>query len=343
MKHASPGPLVSVIMSVHNGGAYLREAIRSILDQSFEDFEFIVIDDGSTDGSPEVIETFADSDVRLRPIYQENRGLTRSLNRGIAEARGRLIARMDADDVSLPDRLEKQVAYLNAHADVGIVGGMTRHVNADGVEMGGAWPSWSPPDLNGWRTLFENVLCHPTVVMRRDVLDRLGLGPYHAEILYAQDYELWTRALFETKIANLPDVVLERRKWGGTIGVQHAEGQERTVIKAMKVAHERLLGRSVRSDVVARLRSAVMRHPSSEPMADAATAARELAALHKAYVDLLGSRSASVEDHAAGVLESLARSGEGGRIAPLWVALRRMPRASARRVGRLVTNRLRQP
>ena len=326
------GPRMSVVMAVYNGGPYLGPAVESVLAQTYTDFELVAINDGSTDGSGDVLDAFARRDGRVRVLHQDNRGLIASLNRGVAEARGMLIARMDADDLCLPDRLTRQVRFLDAHPDVGIVGGIARYVGPDGENLGGHWPSWSPPALNGWRMLFETVLCHPTVVIRRDVLDRVG--EYDAEAIHAEDYELWTRALFETAIANVPDVVLERRKWDGTIGALHPERQERSVVLAMQAAHERLVGRPVPEPVVARLRTLATRRPSASPVANERAAAQHLIDAYQAYTERLGSRPAEVEDHLLKLLLALRRSGGAGRIAPVLRALRWTPGALARHLRR---------
>jgi glycosyltransferase involved in cell wall biosynthesis len=246
-------PHVSVVMSVYNGGPYLAEAIESVLRQSFQNFEFLLINDGSTDGSGELLDEYARSDERVRVIHQENRGLIASLNRGCSEARGDLIARMDADDVCLPHRFEQQVRFLEEHHGVGIVGGITRYIDANGVLSGRGWPSWSSPAVNGWRLMFETVLCHPTVMMRREVYTQLG--GYDSTALHAEDYELWTRALFQMRIANLQDVVLTRRMWDGMVGVQHAGRQEQTVVGAMRRLHSKLLGEEVDLESAAALRA----------------------------------------------------------------------------------------
>jgi glycosyltransferase involved in cell wall biosynthesis len=115
-------PAISVAMSVYNGERFLAEAIESVLGQTFADLEFLIVDDGSTDGSRAMIEAYAAKDARIRPILRENRGLIASLNQMLDEARAPLVARMDADDVCLPERLAQQVAFLDAHPDYGVLG-----------------------------------------------------------------------------------------------------------------------------------------------------------------------------------------------------------------------------
>jgi len=122
---------ISVVMSVYNGEKYLREAIDSILSQTFHDFEFIIIDDGSNDGSAEVVRSYTDS--RIRFVQQENRGLAAALNRGVLLARSGLIARMDQDDISMPDRFEKQYEYLQKHKEVVALGAAAVWIDVNGT------------------------------------------------------------------------------------------------------------------------------------------------------------------------------------------------------------------
>src|SRR5688572_5358734 len=118
----SDAPPVSVVLPVYNGQQYIHEAVSSIQNQSFQDFEFLIVDDGSTDDTPAILQEFARRDDRIRLYHQENSGLISSLNRMCRVARGLYIARMDADDISLPNRLRRQIDYLDSHSDVGIVG-----------------------------------------------------------------------------------------------------------------------------------------------------------------------------------------------------------------------------
>ncbi|MBA7555263.1 Undecaprenyl-phosphate 4-deoxy-4-formamido-L-arabinose transferase [subsurface metagenome] len=126
----SRNPYISVIMPCYNGAQYLREAIESILNQTFHDFEFVIINDGSTDASQEIIDSF--NDDRMLVIQQKNMGITKSLNKGLEMARGEYIARQDADDISFPDRFEKQVAYLDAHPEVAVLGGAIIRIDEKG-------------------------------------------------------------------------------------------------------------------------------------------------------------------------------------------------------------------
>ncbi len=201
MSNSSPPPGVSVVMSVYNGRAYLAGAIESILGQSWTDFEFIIIDDGSTDGSGSILEAYAAGDERLvLRRNPTNLGLIKSLNRGLALAQGQYIARQDADDISLPERLAAQVAYLDQHPRVGLLGtGYYRQ------EVGQSGRTRRQPPLTDtgirWGLLFGNVFCHPSVMFRRALLDQEAA--YREEYPHVEDYELWTRLLARTRAANL--------------------------------------------------------------------------------------------------------------------------------------------
>jgi len=235
-----PTPAVSVVMSVYNGLPYLGEAVGSVLHQTFEDFEFILINDGSTDGSGAVLERMGGQDSRIRLFHQENQGLAAALNRGIDAARGLYIARMDADDISLPERLERQVRFLDAHPEVGVLGTQISSIDAEGNEHPNHWPLPTTPGLTAWRTLFRCCLCHPTVMMRRAVVAEAG--GYDASLQAGQDTELWTRLMLRTHLQSLPEVLLQRRKWSGNVTVTHAHVQDENAVSSMAPLHERMLG-----------------------------------------------------------------------------------------------------
>ena len=163
-------PLVSVLMAVYNGEAYLGEAIESILRQTFSFFEFIIIDDASTDNSRRLAESYRDSRIRV-VSNPRNLRLAGSLNRGINLARGKYIARMDADDICHPDRLEKQVAFMEENCDVGVSGSWL-YCFGDKKQL------WDYPLTSGMiksNLLFHNQLGHPTVIMRREAMLKNGL------------------------------------------------------------------------------------------------------------------------------------------------------------------------
>jgi len=199
-------------MSVHNDLQYLRESVDSILNQNFSDFEFILIDDGSTDGSGDLLKRVSDPRVKLL-VNPSNIGLTASLNLGLDVARGKYLARMDADDISEPQRLQRQVESLDAHPQIGIVGCSRHLIDEEGKTIAIA------PALEGdlairWKCLMGNPFAHPTVTIRRQVLLDNTLR-YDPSFRTAQDYELWTRLLPCTEAANLSDPLLRYRLRNG--------------------------------------------------------------------------------------------------------------------------------
>ena len=199
-------------MSVHNDLRYLPQAVDSILRQSFDGFEFLILDDGSTDGSADYLRRLTDPRVRL-VRNETNLGLTRSLNGGLDLAGGEFIARMDADDVVMPERLARQVAFLQAHPDTGIVGSSRVLIDEAGDVIAHA-PAAQTDARIRWKCLLGNPFAHPAVMIRRDVLKRHALR-YDESYRTAQDYELWTRLLAVTKGYNLPEPLLQYRLRAG--------------------------------------------------------------------------------------------------------------------------------
>jgi glycosyltransferase involved in cell wall biosynthesis len=242
-------------MSVLNGEKYLDEAIASVLEQSFRNFEFIIIDDGSTDDTHGILQRYAKIDKRICVHRQKNLGLIASLNKGCRLAQGKYIARMDADDISLPDRLARQVNYMEAHSEIGVLGTWVEYIDESGKTYG-QWRMYTQPGLVGWSLIFGTCLAHPTVIMRSDVLESLDY--YRLKALHVEDYDLWTRASFSTRIANLPEVLLKRRTREDSICSQHFQSQQENVIKVMHAMTERLLGSHVSIESMSYLRRTVM-------------------------------------------------------------------------------------
>lgn len=183
-------PKVSIVMSVYNCERYVGEAVKSMLQQTFSDFEFIIVNDGSTDQTPEILRQF--DDPRILVIDQRNSGLTVSLNRGIRLAKGEYIARMDADDLSEPERLEKQVEALDRNPGIGVVSCWYKVIDENGFLL--AYKRL-PNDVKQLAKLLmrDNPICHGSVMMRKRAIQTVGL--YNENLRYAQDYELWLRML----------------------------------------------------------------------------------------------------------------------------------------------------
>jgi glycosyltransferase involved in cell wall biosynthesis len=197
---------VSVVMSVYNGAAYLKDSVLSILRQTEDDFEFIIIDDGSTDGSHSILKEFADNDRRIKLVTRENKGLIFSLNEGISLAQSENIARMDADDIAYPDRLKKQLAYMDKY-NVAICGTWAEAINEAGEKVRELIYS---PDAHSIRifTLQHNPYIHSSVLFKKDVFDKVG---GYKNFLYAEDYELWTRIIYEYNAGTVPEVLMKYR------------------------------------------------------------------------------------------------------------------------------------
>ncbi len=198
-------PQVTVLMPVYNGEKYLAEAIESILTQTYTDFELLIINDGSRDRSVEIIQSYDDRRIRL-VNNEHNLGLVKTLNKGLDQALGKYIARMDQDDVSLPERLAEQVSYLDHHPKIGLCG---TWIEVFGL---GSYIEKYPTDHDTIKAslLFYNALAHPTVVMRKQMFEQYDLR-YSIEYLHAEDYELWLRCSNCFEIANLGQVLLKYR------------------------------------------------------------------------------------------------------------------------------------
>lgn len=247
-------PMVSVIMPVYNAERYLTEAVESILRQTFRDFELIVIDDCSTDSSLAMMKSFAEGDERVRLLENaQNLGITPTLNRGIQAARGKYIARMDADDVSLPDRLEKQVAFLQANPEIGLISGDALGIDANGIEIDADYSLTVEPGYVKWLLLFTCPITHPAVMGRKALFEQAG--GYDVVLQYAQDYDLWQRMSQFTQITNLPDVLVRRRVHSQSIGAAHRDEQMHSHKIVQQRALSRLLERPVSLEEVAALRS----------------------------------------------------------------------------------------
>ena len=236
-------PVVSVVMSVFNGERFLREAVDSILNQTFTDFEFIIVNDGSTDGTREILESYEDQRVVL--IHQENMGLTKSLNRGIERASGTYIARQDADDRSFPERLAAQFAFLSAHKDVVLVGSAVEVVSGSGNTLATFRHPTEPDEIR--LTLRKyNCFWHGSVMFRRDGF--LALGAYSEQFVTAQDYDLWLRFSEQYRLANLPDPFYAYRFTTDSITVRKMVSQHRLADLARWRADAREKGFSATSD-----------------------------------------------------------------------------------------------
>lgn len=231
-------PVVSVVMAVYNGEAFLDEAVRSILGQTFTDFEFLIVNDGSTDRSGEILSAYGDPRIRVLD-NPKNLGLTPSLNRGITAAMGEFIARLDADDVSEPQRLAKEVAFLRAHPEVGLVGSWTRLIDREGKKLGVSRMPREHLEIR-WLLTFFCPFYHSTVLWRRQLVQD-GVGMYSPAFQYAMDWELWVRIAAQMKVANIPEPLVRYRLGAHSMTSTHpAKGVE--IRQARRAAAEALFG-----------------------------------------------------------------------------------------------------
>lgn len=209
-------PLVSVIIPVYNAGAYVKESIQSVLSQTYENIEVIIINDGSFDGSDEIIRSFAIQDERVIYISRQNNGLISTLNEGVALAKGEFIARMDADDISYTHRIEKQLDFLLEHPDCDVCFSGVSVINHDGTIIGKDVRSISESEMIV-RLFFSSCFYHPSVMLRRKVF-----FSYHYDInyKYAEDYRLWSELLKGgVNIKTLPMALLKYRVHGGNVSL----------------------------------------------------------------------------------------------------------------------------
>ena len=203
----SNSPRISCVLAVCNGETYLPESIQSIQDQTVHDWELIVVDDGSTDRTPHILDQFRRTDARIRVYHQSKQGLVASLNQGIMVARGEYVARMDADDVSMPERFAIQQDYLNSHHDIGVCGSWIETFGTESSEV------VEYPCNDGTircQLLFSSSLAHPATMFRRSLILTHHLF-YDERAVHAEDYDLWVRASQHTRFANVPTILLRYR------------------------------------------------------------------------------------------------------------------------------------
>ena len=207
-------PKISVILPVFNAQIYLRESIESILSQSFTNFELIIINDGSTDQSLEIIQSYTDERIKL--INQANAGLPISLNRAIVVAKGQYLARQDADDISLPSRLAEQAAYLDEHPTCALLGSWANIL----LDNSPTDRALQHPHLNGdiaLKLLFFNCFVHSSVMIRKCALEKSGLYPEERNKFPPEDYDLWLRISKSFEVANIPKALLQYRELPNSI------------------------------------------------------------------------------------------------------------------------------
>ena len=206
---SSFAPVISVCTAVYNGERYLAQAVESILAQSFGDFEYILIDDGSTDGSLEILRGFEKRDRRVRLVSRENKGLTKSLNEAIRLSRGEFIARMDGDDVARPNRFELQHRFLREHPDIVCCGGAHELIDGKGRLLTTLALPTSDEEIQQKLLAGHTAICHPCAMFRKSAAEQVS--GYDEQFRVAQDLDMWLRLGEVGKLANLPEVLLQFR------------------------------------------------------------------------------------------------------------------------------------
>ena len=202
-------PLLSVVMAVKNGGLFVRAAIDSILQQTFSNFELIVIDDGSTDNTWQVLQSY--QDPRMQIVTQENQGVCRATNRGLTMARGKFLTRHDHDDVSLPNRFSQQIAYLQTHPQCAYLGTWAYIWVGDTASLR-THDHPTSPGMLAFALLFDSPFVLSSCMFRREILDSVGMFPIEPSRMLAEDFEFVSRVARQFEVANLPEYLLIYRE-----------------------------------------------------------------------------------------------------------------------------------
>lgn len=239
-------------MPVYNGEKYLREALDSILAQTFTDFEFIIVDDGSTDATMAILSSYNDPRLRLLK-NQHNSGISASLNRGLSLARGQYLARMDCDDISHPDRFALQLRFLDENPSIDIVGSWIELIDENSRPTGEVGQYISSPLALRWITLFSPPVAHPSVMLRRRLFDHCG--QYDPLEEPAEDYGLWARLSLSVRFANLQSCLLRYRVHRSSVSLSRAVRQfDKACLVSQKFISS-YLGESVPLEVIQLLRA----------------------------------------------------------------------------------------
>ena len=260
---------------------FVAKTIESILRQTFTDFEFIIVDDGSTDSTRQILQHYAEQDARIQLVCNEHQqGIAYSSNRALALARGRYIAVTDADDISMADRLCKQVRFLDEHPDTGVVGTRVRFINAQGQELPMVDAKPTEAGMVGWILFFGYCVAHSSAMVRREIYQQLqGYAPQYFEAL---DYDLWLRAGLVTHLANLPDVLLAYRIHSESVSHRYRQRQHECALLAQEKALSAFLGKTILPEVARALSYSV----KSISLLDAYRAAILLFELYRSYTQL---------------------------------------------------------
>ena len=233
-------PAISVVMPVFNSEKFLEEALESVLNQTYTNFEFIIINDGSTDNSIEILNKYAKLDKRCIIYSWLNKGIVTCLNFGIQKAKAKIIARMDSDDICEKDRFQKQLNYLETHQECVAVGSRVTIIDPDGLPFTNDWfeqITHDEIDALNMTGYVGSSICHPSVMYRKQAL--IDIGCYRQKLIYAEDYDLFLRLAENGKLANLSDFLLRYRVHSKSIGHAKRQEQLQATYQALAQAYER--------------------------------------------------------------------------------------------------------
>ncbi|MBK8374296.1 glycosyltransferase family 2 protein [Sphingorhabdus sp.] len=237
----STSPAISVIMPMYNSARYVGEAVESVLAQRFTDFEFLIVDDGSTDGSGAIIRRYAARDPRIQLFTQENSGIVASVNFLLGKSRAPYIARMDSDDICLPDRLGEQKKALDSRPELGALGTQFIEIDGEGQITDDAFRHPVGVDAIRARLLETQPVCNPSVMLRKDMV--LQTGGYRPAFRYCEDYDLFLRLSRLAEIDNLNAVLFKYRRTDTQLTVRHNDRQNEQAVLARFAHNEVLAGR----------------------------------------------------------------------------------------------------
>ncbi|MEG3085097.1 glycosyltransferase [Sphingomonas sp. PB2P12] len=303
---ANAAPRVSVVMAAYNGAAVIAETLASVQAQTLTDFELIVVDDCSTDDTRAVIGAWPDPRVRLITMAK-NGGPVRARNRGFAEARGRYIAALDQDDICRPDRLARQVAYLDAHPDTVLLG-TSAEILCEGKITPSRYSPTTTPALVAWLTCIENPLVWSSTMMRTEVARRLD-PITRPELLFAEDFDLYQRIGHFGAIARLDTALVLYRVHPGGVSNRFADTMEASAARVLTERYTRLF--DDRAETIARLM--VSHNMAKRPVADRATLAILGSALSVIQADFLARYPCDSHDISLIRWETARRWGDIGR------------------------------
>ncbi|HSS95800.1 MAG TPA: glycosyltransferase [Terriglobales bacterium] len=237
-RHEVGSPVLSVLLPVYNAERYLRQSVCSVLAQTFDNFELLALDDGSTDKSLAILREYELNDSRLRVLsWSQNRGLVPTLNELIANARGRFLARVDADDICFPQRFARQVSFLDLHADHALVGTFCELINNLGQRIGILKHPLDHDEIDRLQLEGRTCVSHTSVLLRRSIISKIG--GYDPQFLHAEDLDLWLRLAEYGKIANIPEVLTQYRLHEDSVSEIHGEQQRAAARLASETACRR--------------------------------------------------------------------------------------------------------